>query len=452
MIPQVLCAVAALSPMGQAVQEPAFWKFAPTPPMGWCSWDCFATTVTEAQTKANADVMADKLKQYGWEYVLVDIQWYEPNPTGFQYRDNAPLTMDEYGRLLPAPNRFPSSEGGKGFKPLADYVHGKGLKFGIHLLRGIPRQAVQKNLPILGTQYHAVDIALTNSTCSWNGDMYGVDVTKPGGQEYYDSVVNLAASWGVDYIKVDDISRPYDAVQKGEIEAIRKAIDKSGRPIVFSLSPGATPLAEADHVEHHANMWRVSDDFWDTWDLLYDQFKFLDEWTPYRAPGHFPDADQLALGAIRLVPGYGGPPHTRFTKDEQFTHVTLWCIARSPLMMAGDMTQMDDFTYALLSNDEVIAVDQHSSGNRQLFHTQDGLIAWIADVDHSTDKYLAVFNTTEKTADVPVNVADLGLGDEVKVRDLWKKQDMGKVKTRFAPLIPSHGAGLYRISASTPRQ
>jgi hypothetical protein len=421
-----------------------FHGWAATPPMGWNSWDCFATTVTESQVKANADAMADKLKRFGWQYIVVDIQWYEPKATGYDYRRNARLVMDPWGRLLPAENRFPSAANGAGFKPLADYVHGKGLKFGIHLLRGIPREAVVRNLPIKGTKYTAGAIANRKDTCQWNGDMYGVDMSKPGGQEYYDSVFALAASWGVDFIKVDDLSRPY---HKAEIEAIRKAIDKTGREVVFSTSPGATPLADGEHVAQNANMWRVSDDFWDQWPLLFEQFKRLDDWTPHRGPGHFPDADMLPLGAIRQVRGTRDPGHTRFTKDEQRTMMSLWSIARSPLIMGGDLTKLDDFTLSLLTDAEVIAVDQHSSGNRQLLN-RDSFIAWIADVPDSKDKYLAVFNTTNKAALAPIDVAAVGLGDRVHVRDLWKQSDIGVVAGRFAPELPKHGAGMYRVSAA----
>lgn len=366
-----------------------FYQWAPTPPMGWNSWDCFATTVTEAQTKANADVMAAKMKRYGWQYIVVDIQWYEPAATGFNYRNNAKLNMDKWGRLWPATNKFPSAANGVGFKALADYVHNKGLKFGIHILRGIPRQAVAENTPVSGTKYTARDIANTNDMCPWNPDMYGVDMSKPGAQAYYNSVYALMASWGVDFVKVDDLSRPY---HKAEIAAIRKAIDSTGRQIVFSTSPGATPLSEGKDIERHANMWRVCDDFWDGWPALLAEFKLMDEWTPYRGTGHYPDADMLPLGAIRQVSGYSGGPWTRFTKDEQVTMMTLWSMARSPLMMGGDLTKNDAWTWSLLTNAEVLAVNQHSSNNHQLFN-RDGLVGWIADVPHSPDKYLGLFNT-----------------------------------------------------------
>lgn len=380
-------AVVAWAAAAQA-PAPAFWAWAERPPMGWNSWDCFATTVTEAQTRANADVMAEQLKAHGWEYVVVDIQWYEPEANSFEYRPNATLVMDEWGRLLPATNRFPSAMGGRGFQPLADYVHGKGLKFGLHLMRGIPRQAVAQNTPVKGTPYFARDIANTNSVCAWNPDMFGVDMSKPGAQEYYDSVFELLASWGVDYVKVDDLSRPYGP-NRPEIEAIRKAIDRTGRRMVLSTSPGETPVVEGPHVMRHANLWRISDDFWDRWPELLAQFTRLRNWTPYRGPGHWPDADMLPLGVLEL-----GKRTTRFTRDEQFTLMNLWCIARSPLMFGGDLAKLDDFTRSLLTNDEVLAVNQHSTANRELFE-RDGLIGWIANVPGSADRYLALFNTRD---------------------------------------------------------
>ena len=249
-ISRLLSAAFVLAPLIPAAAQPAFHSWAPRPVMGWNSWDFYGTTVTETQTKAQADYMAANLLPHGWNLITVDIQWYAPNPAGdgsyFNYdTPNNQLVMDAYGRLQPATTRFPSAAGGAGFTDLANYVHGLGLKFGIHLMRGIPRQAVIDDLPILGTSYTAQDIADTSSTCPWNPDMYGVDATKPEGQAYYDSIFQLYASWGVDFVKVDDISRPYDDVQKAEIEAIRKAIDKTGREIVLSTSPGETPVAKA---------------------------------------------------------------------------------------------------------------------------------------------------------------------------------------------------------------
>jgi hypothetical protein len=281
--------------------------------------------------------------------------------------------------------------------------------------------------------------------------MYGVDATKPEGKAYYDSIIGMYAGWGVDFIKVDDISRPYDNVQRAEIEAIREAIDKTGRPIVLSLSPGATPIKVGTHVMSHANQWRITDDFWDKWSLLLAMFERLDVWTPYRGPGHFPDADMLPIGII----DFKRP--TNFTKNEQYTLMTLWCIGRSPLIFGGDMTKLDDFTKQMLTNPEVLKVNQESTGNRQVSRNEN-LIVWVADVPSSKDKYIALFNAQSKGDDIDLKNADynqtdvgidldvVGIKGKVKVRDLWSRKNLGVFDGNFSQKIAQHGAGLYRIS------
>lgn len=427
-----------LGPVARAAESLAFRRLAPTPPMGWNSWDSFATTITEDQALENAKVMSRVLLPHGYTVFTVDIQWYEPGATGFDYRADAKLVLDPWGRLLPAINRFPSSANGAGFKPLGDKLHALGLKFGVHLMRGVPRQAADRNLPILGTPYHCGDIADRGSLCPWNPDMYGVDMKKPGAQAYYDSVFKLLAAWGVDYVKVDDMSRPYHE-HAPEIEAVRKAIDASGRPMVLSLSPGETPLDAAAHVQRHANLWRISDDFWDSWPALNEQFGRLERWNPYRIPGCWPDADMLPLGTLDL-----GKRQSRFTPDEQRTMMTLWSIARSPLIMGGDLRKLDPATTALLTNDEVLAVNQKSAGNKPLFNTA-GLVAWTAQAPGSKARYLALFNTREAEATVGVDLATLGVKGPVKARDLWARRDDGVAKGRFERTLPAHGSGLYRL-------
>lgn len=416
-----------------------FHGWTPTPPMGWNSWDCFGTSVTEDEVKANADYMAQYLKQYGWEYVVVDIQWYEPqveaNPYAYPYPPNT--NIDDYGRVWPAVNKHPSSADGNGFTPLAEYVHGLGLKFGVHMMRGIPRVAYDRDTPVLGTPYTARDIADTSSTCSWNPDMYGVDTTKPGAQEYYNSIFNLIAGWGVDYVKIDDLSRPY---HQEEIEAIRNAIDQCGRAIVFSTSPGATPLSAGEHVSQHANLWRISDDFWDNWTALDSQFQRLHDWSQWNSDGHYPDADMLPLGNVRAR----SSGWTNFTETEQKTMMILWAIARSPLMMGGHMPNNDAYTLSLLTNPEVLYVNQHSFRNRSIQNNSYPI--WIADIPDSNDIYLAVFNRTS-TGPTPIQVTLANLGiKRCNVRNLWTQTDLGEYVDVFAPNIDSHGAGLYKLT------
>lgn len=412
---------------------------APTPPMGWNSWNSFATTITEAQAIETATIMAEKLLPSGYDVFTVDIQWHEPGATSYTYATKSTPAMDGYGRLLPAPNRFPSSAGGKGFRPLADRVHALGLQFGIHLMRGIPRLAVEHNLPVFGTKYRAREIADTASMCTWNPDMYGVDMRKPGAQAYYDSVFALYASWGVDLVKMDDMSRPYDA-HAPEIEAAHAAIVATKRSIILSLSPGETPLSRADHVRRFAQMWRISDDFWDEWPLLEAQFTRLENWNPHRVRGGWPDADMLPLGRLAL-----GARDTKFTPDEQRTLMTLWSIARSPLIMGGDLRYLDRPTLDLLTNPEVIAVNQASYDNQPHF-VADGIRVWSARVPGSRDRYLALFNTDKSRRSVRFCLDMIGLNGPVGVRDLWIRRDLERASGTLVKSLPPHGAALYRLS------
>jgi hypothetical protein len=415
---------------------------APTPPMGWNSWNSFGPTITEAQALENADIMVAKLLPFGYNVFTVDIQWYEPNANSYEYRKDAELTMDQYGRLQPAPNRFPSAAGGAGFKKLADQIHARGMKFGIHLMRGIPRQAVRLNTPILGTSLHARDIADTKAICEWNGDMYGVDMTKPGAQEYYDSVFKQYAAWGVDFVKMDDMSRPYER-NWPEVEAAHKAIAASGRPIVLSLSPGEMDLRWANHVPHYAQMWRISDDFWDEWRLLNEQFQRLENWNPVMGENAWPDADMLPLGRLAL-----GARDTKFTPDEQQTLMSLWSIARSPLIMGGDLRHLDAKTLALLTNPEVLAVNQRSRDNRP-HRAEAGTRIWSA---RSADKrglqYLALFNTSDAPAEIAFDLSRLDLGNRnVAVRDLWARRDLPAVRGALRITLAPHASTLLGLSA-----
>jgi hypothetical protein len=408
--------------------------------MGWNSWNSFATTIDEAQTLEQASIMQRELLPVGYDILTIDHQWYDPKAKGYEYNRQLVPEMDAYGRLAPAPNRFPSSAGGRGFRPLADRIHAMGLRFGVHRMRGIPRMAVEKNLPVLGAGgLRARDIADISSICSWNIDMYGVDMSRPGAQAYYDSVFAQLASWGVDFVKVDDLCRPYDA-HAPEIEAIARAIAKSGRPIILSMSPGETPVVRGDHARRHAQMWRISDDFWDEWALLEPQFTRLENWNPMMGHGAWPDADMLPLGRLAL-----GSRDTRLTPDEQRTVMTLWSIARSPLIMGGDLRHLNAPTKALLANPEVIAVNQASTANRPHF-MEDGTRIWSARAANG-DTYVALFNTSSQPRDVGIALSQLGLKGSAAVRDLWARQPDGKASGRLVRRIASHGAGLYRLAA-----
>ncbi|WP_283680072.1 glycoside hydrolase family 27 protein [Lentilactobacillus sp. Marseille-Q4993] len=372
-----------------------FREFAAVPPKGWNSWDSYGASVKEDEVKRNADYMAKNLKPFGYEYIVVDIQWYEPTADSSAYHNFYPLVMDEYSRLLPDEKRFPSVKEGNGFEKLADYVHSLGLKFGIHIMRGIPRQAVHNATPIKGTDKTARDIAL-NSICPWNSDMYGVNVDMPEVQMYYDSLMELYASWGVDFIKCDDIanSQIYGGTLKKEVEALRKAIDKTGRDMVLSLSPGPAPVENGSFFQRNANMWRITNDFWDQWNLLLNMFDRADKWSAMSRPGNWPDCDMLPLGhiGIRSVDGPGGNRQTRFTKPEQKTMMTLWGMMQSPLIMGGELPDLDKWTTEMLTNKTILELDNNVLEKKQLFRNKE-YIVWEADTaEHS---YFAIFNISD---------------------------------------------------------
>lgn len=430
---------------------------APTPPMGWNSWDGYGTTVNESDFRANAKWFAAHLKDYGWQYVVVDMEWFVTNPTPEGNSKNSQYELDEYGRYLPAPNRFPSAAASAGFKPLADYVHSLGLKFGIHILRGIPKQAVAKNLPVQGSQFRATDAALQSDICPWNYDNFGIDPGKPAGQAYYDSIARLYAQWGVDLIKVDCIaSHPY----KGdEIRMLSEALRKTGRPIVLSLSPGAAPLDKAKEMGRYAQMWRISDDIWDLWHStvaypqgLGDQFANAQKWAGIGRPGAWPDADMLPLGFLGPAPGWGKPRQTRLTHDEQRTLMTLWCIFPSPLMVGGDLTKADHWTTSLLTNREVLEVDQHSSGNQAAVSNEEIMI-WVAASKENPEKhYIAAFNRSASSQSREFAWRDLGLSaTSYRLRDLWELKDLGRAG-KFSVRLPSHASLLYSVEMDSDRK
>jgi hypothetical protein len=349
--------------------------------------------------------------------------------------------MDEYGRFTPALNRFPSASDGKGFKALADYVHSRGLKFGIHIMRGIPVIAVNKNTPIPGSDIKAQDIYTTEGQCMWLKDMYTIVAGKPGAQEYYNSIFQLYASWGIDFVKVDDLSG-----RTKEIEMVRKAIDNCGRPIVISISPGGDKPETAEFLRNNVNMWRTSNDFWDNWQQLKNQFAILESWIGLGIPGCYPDGDMLPLGKIGLRAERGAPRWSGFTRDEQYTLMTLFSIFRSPLMFGGDLPSNDEFTLSLITNKDVLNVNQHSTNGKQLFRDND-LIAWTADDPKTGDKYLALFNASDSETPVLISVKfdQLGLTGAHSIKDLWTGEKLGRFTNSFASTINRHGAGLYRI-------
>ncbi len=439
-------------------------SFAKRPPMGWNSYDFYDTNVTEAEVLANAAYMAEHLKPFGWEYVVVDIQWYAWNTTSrrpeFQYIPFGHNEMDEYGRLLPCPEKFPSSANGAGFRPLADKIHALGLKFGIHMMRGIPRRAAELHLPIYGTGYTADQAADPSSICPWNPDMYGL---RPGeaGQKYYDSLLALYAGWGVDFLKCDDICatgfgpvRRYD--RKQEVEMLHRAIERSGRPMVLSLSPGPALVEESWHYKKYANMWRITDDFWDNWESLLHMFERCEKWQDHVSQGCYPDCDMLPLG--RIGKHFGEVRATRLTRPEQVTMLTLWCVFGSPLMLGAELTMLDDWTLSLLQNRELLRLVNGHFISRQVLRDSEECV-WAAVAPRTGERYIAVFNLSGTAREIAVSLSECASMfpegvfpvEEAPLREVWsgaaQSPENDTLQARPAP----HGALLLHSREIPPQ-
>lgn len=431
-------------------------KFAVTPPMGWNSYDYYDTTVTEEEVKANARYMAENMKAYGWEYVVIDIEWYS-NDAGtrrqeYQYIPFGDDEMDAYGRFQPSPNRFPSSAGGKGFAPLAEYIHSLGLKIGIHIMRGIPREAAHRHCPIAGTSMTADMAADPSSICGWNPDMYGVRANEAG-QAYYDSIISMYADWGIDFIKCDDICdswlyrdipfMPFSGWE--ETKMIYRAIEKTGRNIVLSLSPGPAHIDRAWEYRKYANMWRITDDFWDHWDAIEDMFERCELWQDHVSEGCFPDCDMLPVG--KLGKGFGEERDTYFTREEQKTMLTLWCMFRSPLMIGAELTKLDDWTKQLLTNQDILGLEGEHCKGEQVFRDKERVV-WKSVNEATKEVTVALFNLKDEEREIFIAAEELSVDTDLSnavLYELWDKEEYRIQDDCIKATVPPHGVKVYRI-------
>lgn len=270
--------------------------------------------------------------------------------------------------------------------------------------------------------------------------MYGLKCETEAARAYYESIFSLYASWGVDFIKCDDIAREYPHCEK-EIELISDCIRRCGRDMVLSLSPGPAPLEQAEHLKQYANMWRITDDFWDRWDLLKGMFDRAQKWCIHAGPGHWPDADMLPVGALRQC---DDPSEwTHFTKAEQRTMMTLWCMMRSPLMIGAEMSKNDDFTLALLTNADVLAIGKESFCGHPLRTTQEESV-WIAPRQDGKGVYAALFNLSDETRTVSAAPEDVGMLSG-SIRELWSGKPL-RAGNALSVVLAPHDAAVFLVS------
>ena len=441
------------------LQEPSK-ILAPKPPLGWNSYDAYHGAVTEKQTRQATDSLAKKLLPYGYDHVVVDFCWFNPGPEGWDPNNwktflisqtwegdsvfSPTMAMDEFGRLLPATNRFPSAKDGVGFKALSDYVHSKGMKFGIHIIRGVPRQAVALKTRVKGTNYTAADI-IEYTPSSWTNVMHKVDIRKPGAQEYYNSIFDLYAQWGVDYVKADDISRPI--YHPGEVEMMHNAIEQCGREIVLSLSWGGPSMGWANHIVENADLWRISGDFWDEWEDIYAMFELASNWCPFRGNGNWPDCDMLPIGQLCLSgypKGNRDEHRSHLTDDEIKTMMNLWCMARSPLMWGGDPISTSDEDYAYLTNEMLLDINQNSCNNKEVFY-RDNRKVWTAEDSDSEDKYLGLFNVGEYATNVDFDRYWVKWEGEYELINVWTGENEGKADDIISKRLEPHASVVYKL-------
>ncbi|XP_062158370.1 alpha-galactosidase [Alnus glutinosa] len=373
------------------------------PPRGWNSYDSFCWTISEEEFLQSAEIVSNRLRPHGYEYVVVDYLWYRRKVKG-AYPDSLGFdVIDEWGRMIPDPDRWPSSKGGKGFTEVAKKVHNMGLKFGIHVMRGISTQAVNANTPILdtisggayeesGRKWSAKDIGIKERACAWmqHGFM-SVDTKLGAGRAFLRSLYEQYAEWGVDFVKHDCVFG--DDLDINEISFVSEVLKQLDRPILYSLSPGTsvTP-AMAKDVSGLANMYRITGDDWDSWGDVMAHFDVTRDFSIASMIGakgllgkSWPDLDMLPLGWL-TDPGSNEGPHRRsnLNPNEQTTQITLWSMAKSPLMFGGDVRKLDETTYNLITNPTLLEINSFSSNNMEFPYitsmrdskSRDDVLAW----------------------------------------------------------------------------
>lgn len=358
--------------------------------MGWNSFDCYGHSVDETQFCKNAEILSERFREFGYEYCVLDFCWFYPEkgtvaPPNQRWNGSDPdvrICMDEFGRPLPAPEKFPSCN--RSLRPLADYVHSKGLKFGVHFMRGVPREAVIGKVAIKNSPYTAADI-VSGEDCDWLNVNAGIDVDKPGGREYIRSMAELIDEWQIDFVKLDDALRPY---RKAEVECWAEELDALPGKIVLSLSPGEPPLSEAESISENCAMWRVMDDLWDKPAHLGKITALAAKWNPCLGRGSYPDLDMLPLGRILYTDVKNGRKSRLSPRMKKYM-LSLWCMAKSPLMIGSELGALSKKELELLTHPALTDILLRSRFNRPLPYNGK-VYEWVSETE--TQVYYAAFN------------------------------------------------------------
>jgi hypothetical protein len=407
------------------------------PVLGWSSWSFVRRNPTAQTIEAQAKALKTSgLAKNGFVYANVDDFWYQC--PGSQGPD-----VDQYGRWVTDPVKFPPRGDENGIQVVADYVHSLGLKFGLYVTPGISQQAVAKNTEIKGTPYHARDIATTTTESNYNcGGMVGIDYTKPGAQTYIDSWAGQFVGWGIDYLKIDGVGTS----DQQDVQAWSDALRHTGRPIHLELSNNLD-INNAATWKQLSNGWRTGGDIecycgpdsssypLTTWASIASRFDQVAAWAPYGGPGGYNDYDSLEIG---------NGANNGLTPDERRTQMSLWSLAASPLILGTDLTHLDPADLALLKNTDVLGVDQDGIDAKRI--SSDANSQVFAKTEADGDVMVGLFNTGSAPREVATTAAALGLSKarDYSLRDLWSKR-LTESAGRIAANVPAHGVALYRV-------
>jgi alpha-galactosidase len=430
------------------------------PLRGWNSCGAFMWSTNETEMKANIDLTAELLQASG--YNIIELDWY-------WYLDlNAVTTyLDEYGRPQPDVNRWPSSTGLQGFKRIIDYIHSKGMLFGLHVMRGISAVAVEYQLPVLGTNYTADEIYDAQRACPWFcvpvSQFYALKANHPGAQAYQNSLYAQFASWGVDMIKADCLYG--DNYLLDQIQSVSDAIDHSGRPMLLSLSPGNGPNQPdqqpvmAAAVTPMVNVYRMTADTWASW----QQWHIVNHWHAayiirdfiggsktgrYGVPA-FPDYDNPPFGWL-TDPYQGREPHfmSPLTPDEHYTVASFWMFSRAPMFYEGDLRTQDPFSLSLVTNKRAIQMMDYSTNVTVIEYSAFNYSVWRSDsTTEGGSSYVALFNIVDNLSQsLSVNMAQItgGHGNICSIQEIWN----GTVTTQVEWInvtLPIHGSALDKV-------
>lgn len=412
---------------------------ASTPLLGWSSWSLTGGHVTgygkswmkASDIEAQSDAMHQKLQSFGYSYINLDAYWYQQSGSDF--------AVDAFGRWTPDTTRFPN------IAAVGAHIHSNGQKFGLYLVPGIPKLAVSQNTPIQGTTCHAKDIVVQPLTSGNHfNNTYKIDYSKSCAQAYINSIASQLHGWGVDFLKFDGVA-PGSGVAGFDTRADVKAYNQALNPyhIWLELSSSVS-ISDISTWQQYANGWRVSGDIecysrcpgsFTAWSSVSSRFTIAPKWASFAGPGGWNDFDSVDVGNGSM---------DGLSQTERQTYMTLWAISAVPLYTGDDITKLDSYGLSLLTNNEVIAVDQAGKVATPLSQSSN-LQVWR--VRNSNGSYtVALFNLGSSTATVNVNWSSLGLSGAHNVRDLWAHKNLGSFSGSYSKSLPSHGTELLTVA------